>query len=120
MYFDSIVGIAAAGFCAALLFGCQQATSGPELALDPSAGVQFADATIVAPRAPPPKRAEIPPRARVPGSLWEFGHWHWSSGRFVWVPGRYIERPAPSANWMPGYWDEQANGWVWVEGRWSS
>jgi hypothetical protein len=75
---------------------------------------------VLAPYQPPPQRAEIPPPAPSPQALWVAGHWHWSwSGvRYVWTPGRYIERPQPNANWLPGYWEQHAGGWIWVEGRW--
>jgi hypothetical protein len=77
-------------------------------------------AIIVAASPPPAKRVEIPPPAPSAQALWDHGHWSWNGARYVWTPGRYIERPRPDANWLPGYWQQEAEGWVWVEGRWRS
>ena len=84
-----------------------------------AAGSEVALNKMPAPYRPPPNRAEIPPPALSPQSLWEPGFWRWNGARFVWSPGRYIERPHPDANWMPGYWEQESGGWVWVEGRWT-
>jgi YXWGXW repeat-containing protein len=125
-HLGSIAAIAA-GLGAMALAACQprapSATGiSPATALigDPSAARQDAAATVAAPYPPPPARAEIPPPDLLPGSLWQFGHWTWDGARYLWTPGRYIERPSPDANWLPGYWRQQADGWVWVDGRWSS
>jgi hypothetical protein len=76
-------------------------------------------AKVLAPYSPPPKRAEIPPAAPSPQALWVDGNWRWTGAHFVWLPGRYIDRPQSDANWIPGYWEHQGGGWVWVEGRWT-
>jgi hypothetical protein len=93
----------------------------PQFGSDAPADPGISTGGVLAPYQPPPKRAEIPPPATSPQSLWVGGHWHWSwsSGRYVWSPGRYIERPQPDANWLPGYWEHRAVGWIWVEGRWT-
>jgi WXXGXW repeat (2 copies) len=109
-HFDRAVGFAVVALCAAALSGCSAPR--PSLAKDPAA--------IVAPYGPPPMRAEIPPAAPAPDSLWLFGHWTWDGGRYVWTQGRYIQRPAPTANWIPGYWEQESQGWVWAEGHWTS
>lgn len=75
---------------------------------------------VVAPHPPPPRRAEIPPPAPSPHALWSFGHWRWNGAKYVWAPGRYVERPTPTANWIPGYWEQQPGGWRWVEDQWTS
>ncbi|MGC2203074.1 MAG: hypothetical protein WA633_23410, partial [Stellaceae bacterium] len=75
---------------------------------------------VLAPRPPPPQRAEIPPPARSPRALWCAGHWRWDGAHYLWISGKYIERPSPTANWRPGYWERQPDGWRWVEGQWIS
>lgn len=127
-YFDNFVGIAAAGFlCTAVLSACHAPTESPQLtvtaatmaaAVPGAAGNQYAEATM-APYAPPPKRAEIPPPPPSPHSLWQGGHWSWDGAKYVWARVRYLERPASTANWLPGYWQEQPGGWIWVPGRWT-
>jgi hypothetical protein len=109
-HFDRAIGFTLATLCAAVLFGCS--ASAPGLTKDPTA--------IVAPLGPPPMRAEIPPPAPSPDSLWLVGHWNWDGEKYAWAPGRYIQRPAPTANWMPGYWEQESQGWVWTDGHWTS
>jgi hypothetical protein len=71
-------------------------------------------------RPPPPSYAPIPPpRPETvpppPGSryVWEPGHWQWNGRQYVWISGRYIQRPPHHRRWQEG-------GWVWSprEGRW--
>ena len=75
---------------------------------------------VVAPRAPPPPRFEaVPPPPRpVEVVVWEPSHWHWDGREYVWVGGRYIERPHRQAEWEAGHWRERGSQWVWVPGRW--
>lgn len=66
----------------------------------------------------PPPRAEMrppPPRERL---VWQEGHWHWNGGAYDWIPGHWIERPAPSAVWVPGRWVSQGGAWVWEPAHW--
>jgi hypothetical protein len=109
-YLDRTVGFAAAFLCAALLSACTAAKS------DPPAG----NAAIVAPYPPPPLRAEIPPLASSADALWLVGHWCWNGEKYHWTPGRYVQRPTPTANWRPGYWGQASGGWVWTDGHWQS
>ncbi len=104
-----LLGIAGLG---ALALGGCAGTAPPS----PSANM----AAIVAPYRPPPKRAEIPPPPPSPRALWLVGHWRWTGSNYVWTPGHYVERPAPTANWVPDYWMEQKDGWTFVAGRWAS
>jgi hypothetical protein len=132
-HFDRTVGIAAVVVGAAALSGCHAPppaaiASFPVNPTSQYSAAQTADlpgdpavaATTAAPYAPPPKRAEIPPPAPSPHSLWQAGHWSWDGAKYVWARGHYLERPTPTANWLPGYWQEQAGGWVWVAGHWRS
>jgi hypothetical protein len=82
--------------------------------------VSPADDTLAAPQPPPPIRAEIPPPAPSAQALWRFGHWSWNGSKFLWTPGRYVERPSPAASWVPGYWEQRPEGWIRVDGQWTS
>jgi hypothetical protein len=116
---DRSMGVAAVALGVVLLSACSSlpvTSTGVAAGPDGSPGAALLRVSF----APPAKRAEIPPPAPSPQSLWDCGHWSWSGARYVWMPGHYIERPKPDANWLPGYWQQEADGWAWVEGRWRS
>ncbi|SAL20747.1 Tat pathway signal sequence domain-containing protein [Caballeronia arvi] len=75
----------------------------------------FADVVIVAPSAPPAPRYEPVPPPRV-GFVWDGGHWNWE-GRYVWVPGHWIEARA-GARWAPGVWAPFRGQYRYVPGHW--
>ena len=78
-----------------------------------------AQVEIIAPRAPPPPRIEPVPAPPSTQVIWQQGHWAWNGNDYIWLPGRYVERPAPqTASWEPGHWEQGSNGWIWVEGHW--
>jgi hypothetical protein len=80
-----------------------------------------AEVEIIAPRRPPPPRRElIPPPHAAEALAWEPGHWHWERRReaWVWIPGRYLERPHRLAVWEQGHWAPRRDAWVWVPGHW--
>ena len=112
--FDPMIGAAAVALSIATLSACSAPQTVP---VETVASMQQAAA---APHRPPPRRAEIPPPAPSPQALWTVGHWEWNGKRYIWTPGRYVERPSPSSNWIDGYWEEQPQGWMWTEGRWTS
>ena len=114
---DPMIGVAAVALTAAVLSACSAPSVGPGVS---STAAAPATTVITAPVPPPPGRAEIPPPAPSARALWTSGHWHWNGERYVWAPGRYIERPTPTANWRPGYWEQQPQGWLWVDGQWTS
>jgi WXXGXW repeat (2 copies) len=117
---DLMIGVAAVALGIVALSAC---STPPHTSAEVTAAPSVAPgaAAILAAFPPPPKRAEIPPPAPSAQALWDCGHWSWSGERYVWIPGRYIERPDPHANWLPGYWQQQeAGGWAWTEGRWRS
>jgi hypothetical protein len=41
-----------------------------------------------------------------------------SNGAFVWVPGRVIPRPSPTAVWASAHWNHHLFGWSFEEGHW--
>ena len=75
---------------------------------------------IVAPRPPPPLRAEIvpPPTQPIETVEWRPGHWQWTGHDYAWSPGQYMARPDPHAVWEPDHWAETSGGWAWVPGQW--
>jgi len=87
------------------------------------ANVAFAQAAVevIVPVAPPPPPKEVipvlPPE-RVEREHWQSGYWRWNGREYVWVPGRYVERPFKAAVWVPGHWDKRPGGWIFVEGHW--
>ena len=68
--------------------------------------------------AQPPPEAETPPPPPAPNFVWEPGNWSWSGSSFVWVPGKFIERPATTAALAPGHWEQRPDGWLWVPATW--
>lgn len=73
-------------------------------------------ATVYVPESPPPPKAEVKPPAPGPHAVWIDGHWKWSHGRYVWVPGYWVKKS--HGQWVPGHWDKRPHGWVWMEGHW--
>jgi hypothetical protein len=76
--------------------------------------------TVVAPVAPPPPRAEMPPSPppRHEHYDWQPGYWRWNGRAYVWVPGHYAQRPHRMAVWVPGHWQRRQGGWIWIPGHW--
>ncbi|UFN50998.1 hypothetical protein LPC08_10480 [Roseomonas sp. OT10] len=57
--------------------------------------------------------------AAPPGAVvWQHGHWHWDGREYVWIPGRWIERPPVGEHFVPGRWAWGYSGWLWVPGHW--
>ena len=73
--------------------------------------------TVVVTEAPPAPRVEVIPAAPSPAHVWVGGYWSWQ-GRWVWVPGHWASRPAPSSTWVAGHWAPRRRGYVWVPGHW--
>lgn len=116
---DHRIGVVAAAFGIAVLSACSAPLTTPVEAVSALPG-SGGSTVALAPHPPPPERAEIPPTAPSPQALWLVGHWSWDGVKFVWRPGRYVERPSSTANWLPGYWEERPDGWKWVDGQWNS
>jgi YXWGXW repeat-containing protein len=81
------------------------------------------DVSIVAQKEPPAPKAEaVPPPPQGPAEyfIWEPGHWHWNGYEYIWIAGRYIERPYRSSVWVHGGWTYNGNlTWTWTPGHWS-
>jgi len=89
------------------------AVSGILLATSLSAGAQ-----VVVRIGPPRPLVEHPGPVPHPGWAWRAGYHRWDGGRYVWVPGEYVEPPHPRAHWVNGHWAHRGGGWVWIEGHW--
>ena len=72
---------------------------------------------IVVPAAPPPLLVEARPYAPGPYYVWTSGYWAWN-GNWVWVSGRWVARPRPTAVWVSGHWSPHGHGYVWIGGGW--
>ena len=80
----------------------------------------YAQEIIIAPREPPAPRYERvppPPRDRRE-AVWEPGNWRWNGRRWIWVEGRYIDRPRRGAYYVPGHWEARGPGWAWIPPHW--
>ena len=71
----------------------------------------------VAPSAPPSAPVEVIPYAPGPYYVWTPGYYSWNGG-WVWVGGRYVVRPRPTAVWVGGHWGRHGRGYVWIGGGW--
>jgi hypothetical protein len=67
---------------------------------------------------PPAPRTEMVPVSPGPQFVWDSGHWSWNGASYVWVDGRYVERPRTEAMWIAGHWTSRDGGWVWEDGHW--
>lgn len=72
------------------------------------------------PPPPPAPAAETLPVTPGPTYVWVPGHWAWSPwhGRYLWVPGRYVQPPGPAYVWVPGFWAPSVGGHIWIGGHW--
>jgi hypothetical protein len=84
----------------------------------------LAVASCAAPSAPPPVpplQAELmgkPPVTATP-LIWQPGHWDWTGGGYVWVPGDFVPSAGHGSLWMPGYWANTPDGgWSWQPAHW--
>jgi hypothetical protein len=68
---------------------------------------------------PPIPHAEVIPFINDPqAELWKPGYWAMAYGKFVWVPGKVISRPSPTAVWNSAHWMHHTYGWCFEEGHW--
>ena len=75
---------------------------------------------------PPVPRAEMvpPPPGPPPGTaadqvmVWRHGHYEWNGATYIWVPGRYMVRPAGMTRFVDGHWAMRNGAWVWIGGHW--
>ena len=72
---------------------------------------------VLVPSAPPPPLVEVRPFAPGAYYAWIPGYWSWN-GNWVWVSGRWLLRPIPTAVWVGGHWSRHGRGWVWIGGGW--
>ena len=73
-------------------------------------------ATLYVPEPPPTPKEEIKPPRPGPKAAWVDGHWKWSHGQYVWVPGHWVK--SPKGVWVKGHWKKTPRGYKWVKGHW--
>jgi hypothetical protein len=62
---------------------------------------------------------EIVPSIQSPQTeIWRPGYWALIDHRFVWVPGKIIPRPSPTAVWHTAHWVHHDYGWSFEMGHW--
>jgi WXXGXW repeat (2 copies) len=67
---------------------------------------------------PPPREVVVVEAAPREGYSWQPGYWAPYEGRWVWVPGRYIQNH-PGYVWNPSHWVEDGSGnWRLIPGEW--
>lgn len=73
----------------------------------------------MAPTPPPPQKAEMPQDVNDARSqIWRPGYWSYGDLGYEWIPGRVIDRPAPTAVWSPDHWAQHTYGWAFECGHW--
>jgi len=70
-------------------------------------------------QAPPQPEIELVPTIDNPqAEIWRAGYWALINGQFVWVPGKIISRPSPTAVWRAAHWVQHTYGWSFEMGHW--
>jgi hypothetical protein len=49
--------------------------------------------------------------------VWIAGHYTFSSGQWIWIPGSWTAAPANGATWVEGRYDARTGQWI--EGHWA-
>ncbi len=77
-----------------------------------------APSTVVVTQAPPPPQVEVVTLQPGPDYIWAPGYWVWN-GRWVWVGGSWMMRPAPGRVWVGERWEHHpGRGWRASPGHW--
>ncbi len=78
----------------------------------------------MAPRAivstpPPPVRID-PPKPSSPGgsAFWRGGHYQFRNGRYLWIPGAWVNPPRSGLVWVPGFFQKTPQGGMFINGHW--
>ena len=71
---------------------------------------------VFVPEPPPAPKKEVKPPRPGPKAAWVDGHWKWSHGQYVWVPGHWVKKP--KGQWVAGHWKKTPRGHKWVKGHW--
>lgn len=72
---------------------------------------------VVTASAPPAALVEVIPVAPGPYYVWTPGYYAWNGG-WIWIGGRYVTRPRPTAVWVGGRWTPHGHGYIWIGGGW--
>jgi hypothetical protein len=70
--------------------------------------------------APPalPEIEEVPLIETPQTDIWRPGYWAMIDHHFVWVQGKVIPRPSPTAVWRSAHWTQHTYGWSFEMGHW--
>ena len=88
-------------------------------ALDPSVPVYRSSNYVVTSEMPPVRyetRSVVP--AGYSDPVWINGYWGWGGSDWVWVPGRWVERPHSNVGWTDGRYYEDNGLRYWRSGYW--
>jgi hypothetical protein len=120
MNYKAIAALSAAG----LLGGCAVVETPGRIgsaiidALDPDEPVYESREYVVAADMPRPivERRLVAPRYSDP--VWVSGYWGWSGYRWVWIPGRWVNRPRAGAQWVSSRYYVVGGRRYWRSGYW--
>lgn len=106
---------------AVLWVGCTSATrSGPPVrAKNLSAREQPMAPRAIVSTPPPPPQME-PPRPPDPGgdAIWRGGFYQFRNGRYLWIPGAWVNPPRADLIWVPGFYQKTPQGGMFINGHW--
>lgn len=68
--------------------------------------------------APPALPVYVQPPCPGDGYIWTPGYWAWADRDYYWVPGTWVQAPAPGLLWTPGYWAWEGVHFVFHDGYW--
>jgi hypothetical protein len=54
------------------------------------------------------------------GGIWAPGYWYYDNDAYFWLPGAWVQPPAPGLLWTPGYWVWGEGGYAWNAGYWGA
>ncbi len=75
---------------------------------------------VVVTRRIPAARTERVTVSPNPNYVWIKGHWSWQDNDWVWMAGRWAERPRPGAVWREGEFLQQGYRMIWQPGHWTN
>lgn len=76
-------------------------------------------AEIIIKAAPPaPVSVAVIGRAPTAWHVWIPGYYMGVSGRYVWVPGKWMVPPRAGVDWVPPFWRQGPRGYLFVPGHW--
>jgi hypothetical protein len=78
------------------------------------------DVRIVQSAPPPPREVVTYEEQPRPDDVWTRGAYDWDGDGWVWVPGRWVARPARHVYWVRARHIRRHGHWHYVPGHWSN